>query len=445
MIRIYPEIEFNAKCPSDKMRLKAIRVALPGMRCLVEAACPACGTVYYVDLPVGPANRTPVTLTRETGKVYASKDAIWFSNLLEKAYADTVETDIVPTVHKFFDRDRIVILNCLDFLYGHSLLKLLNVQRYLDNFPDIGCCVLVPSQLVHLVPDGVAEIWEFPIPLQDGWKWYHSLQAWIEMQLVSRQECFLSRAYSHPSCQIYDLNRFVRNLPDISCEIDGYHPVILFSYREDRLWGRDQSCQNRNLKKLYDRLISIFPEMVFVLAGFGRATKSLQLGPSSIDLRFDCFDRERDLLWMAYMQRADCVIGVHGSNMLLPSGLAKSTVELVPRSRLGNTVQDFLFQSTHYDSRDSLLLYRMMYGNDNLSDILPSEVADMVACVLSGSQYNSWWFKEGEKKDATHHANSVTETENFRLAKKYLDNTSRGSLIKRICRLIAERVLEMID
>jgi hypothetical protein len=65
--------------------------------------------------------------------------------------------------------------------------------------------------------------------------------------------------------------------------------------------------------------------------------------------------------------------------MLLPSGLAKTIVELVPRSRLGNCVQDFLFPASNYDPRDALLLYRMIYGNDSLSDILPSEVVDMVA------------------------------------------------------------------
>jgi hypothetical protein len=445
MIRIYPHIEFDARCPGDGMYLNATRIVIPGMRCLAEASCPSCGVIYYVDMPVGHAIRSPITLNMKTGEVYDSRNIVWFSSLLKNSFENKVVADIVPVIHSFFFSERIVIINCLDFLYGHSLLKLLNVQRYLDNFPDIGCCVLVPSQLLHLVPEGVAEIWELPVPVQDGWKWYNSLQRWIDTQLNSRRECFLSRAYPHPSNRLYNLNRFIRNLPDISNEIDGRHPVILFSYREDRLWGRDQSHQQRNLQKLYDRLGSIFPEMALVIAGFGREMVVLANGPRLIDLRYDSFDKERDLLWMAYMQKADCVIGIHGSNMLLPSGLAKSTVELVPRSRLGNTVQDFLFSSSDCDPRDSLLFYRMMYGNDNLSDIMPSEVADMVACILSSAHYNSWWFQVGEKDDATKHANSVTETGIFQCANTYLQPSTEGSFIKRIGRKIAERMLEMID
>lgn len=445
MIRIYPDVEFDAKCPDDGMYLIATSVVIPGMRCLVEASCPACDARYFVDLHVGQAIRSPIVLDQKTGETFDSRDVLWFSNLLKKAYADQDVSSVIPTVHTFFATDRIVILNCLDFLYGHSLLKLLNVQRYLDNFPDIGCCVLIPSQLLHLVPDGVAEIWEFPVPVQDGWRWYHSLQAWIDAQLLTRRECFLSRAYSHPSNRIYNLNRFVRNLPDISNRINQHHPVILFSYREDRPWGRDQSHQQRNLQNLYNRLGAIFPYMVFVIIGFGNNSEICENGPMLVDLRSDSFCKEQDLLWLAYMQRADCVIGVHGSNMLLPSGLAKSTVAMVPRSRLGNSVQDFLFSSSDHDLRDSLLFYRMMYGNDNLSDIMPSEVADMVACVLSSARYNSWWFQVGEKDEAINCANSVSETEIFQSARTYLYSSLGDSFIKRKCRQIAERILEMVD
>lgn len=37
-------------------------------------------------------------------------------------------------------------------------------------------------------------------------------------------------------------------------------------------------------------------------------------------------------------------MGVHGSNMLLPSAHARATLVLMPRKRWGNFIQDILFQ-----------------------------------------------------------------------------------------------------
>lgn len=420
MICIYPEIEFSANCPTDGANLDVTGVVIPGMRCLADSICPTCGTRYYVDLPVAQGLKSPVILNQATAEVYDPLDLAWFSNPLKEGFLNPVNSEIVPIIHKFFDADRIVIINCLDFLYGHSLLKLLNVQRYLDHSPELGCCVLVPAHLVHLVPDGVAEIWEFPVPIKEGWKWYLSLQRWMSQQLTKRKECFLSPAYSHPSNQVYDLHRFARNLPDISKQIGQYQPIILFSYREDRFWGQTLTHQQRNLQKLYDRLSAIFPNMVFVLVGFGQQNQIRVTGVKLIDLRTDKFDVEHDHLWMAYMSAADCVIGVHGSNMLLPSGLSKSTVELVPRSRLRNTVQDFLFAFDKQDVRDALLYYRMLYGNETLSNIQSSTVTDLVANVLSYASINSAWFKFGEGLETRQKLKATCQGSVFEQATVYL-------------------------
>ena len=399
MISIYPHIKFSAQCPQDNAPLTIKNVVIPGMRCLANATCTVCGTAYYVDLPVGQALWSPVMLNQATADIYDPLDIQWFNRLLKEGFLNPVQSEVVPIVHKFYDADRIIIINCLDFLYGHSLLKLLNVQRYLDHHPDLGCCVLVPTQLKHLVPDGVAEIWEFPVPIKDGWKWHHSLQNWINEQVVKRKECYLSPAYSHPSNRTYDLSRFVQNLPDISSQISQHHPIILFNYREDRLWGKTLKFQQRNLQKLYNQLEVIFPEMAFVLVGFGQQNTLKENHAKVFDLTTNKFSVEQDRLWLAYMSVADCAIGIHGSNMLLPSGLAKSTVELVPRSRLGNTVQDFLFGSHPQDCRDALLNYRMLYGDETLSNIQPSTVADLISTCVSMSIMNSAWFKFGEEQE----------------------------------------------
>lgn len=396
MIKIHPEVECVLHCPSDGSLAKIVGIAIPGMRCLADLVCPTCGKRYYVDLPVGQALWCPNAVDQENGNVYDQLGTSWFSSLLRDSFLDPDNSEIVPIVHRFFDVDRIIILNCLDFLYGHSLLKLLNAQRYLNKLPNLGCCVLVPSQLVHLVPEGVAEIWEFPVPIKDGWKWYKSLDHWIHEQIKRRKECFLSPAYSHPSNRIYNLSRFVRNLPDLSEQIANYEPIILFSYREDRLWGKDLVHQQRNIQKLYERLGHVFPSLAFVLAGFGKQNQLYPTQGKLIDLRVDKFTVEDDRLWLAYMKAADCAIGVHGSNMLLPSGLAKSTVNLVPTSRLGNIYQDILFPHQLSDIRDAFLKYRFIYGNCSLSDVTTSLVAEVTISILQYRERCSYWFKLGE-------------------------------------------------
>ena len=396
MIKIHPEIDFNAVCPADGEPLRTNGVVIPGMRALADCSCEACGANYYVDLPISHTLWSPIYLNQFTATIHDPARLNWFSEPLKEGFLEPENRHIVPTVQKFFQSDSIVLVNCLDFLYGHSLLKLLNVQRHLDQDPQLGCCVLVPQNLAHLVPAGVAEIWEFPEPLQSGRKWYSSLAKWISDELSSRKECFLSRAYSHPSNRFYNLRRFVRNLPDVSEDLSGHSPVILFSYREDRLWGANIRRQEINLQALYELLTVTFTEIAFVLVGFGSENNLKFRGGRIIDLRCKSFHRDRDRLWLAFMNASDCCVGVHGSNMLLPSGLAKSTVELLPRTRECNMLQDILFPPGFCDIREALLAYRFIHGNETLSDVAPQSVAEAVSFMVTLRSQLLWWLNMGD-------------------------------------------------
>jgi len=446
MIKIHPEIEFSAVCPKEGATLHVKGLAVPGMYSLAEASCPVCRSEYYVDLPVGHAVRLQAVLDKDTGDICNQPEsvALWYSSILEDGYSNQSGLDVIPKVTRFFDAKSIVVVNCLDFIYGHSLLKLLNVQRHLYRSPELGCCVLIQPNLAHLVPEGVAEIWEFPLSFKDGWKWHPTLQRWFGEYISGREECFLSRAYSHPSPGLYDLRRFVRDLPDVSGRTEGQSPVVMFSYREDRLWGRTIADQEKNLQRLYDRLAGVFPEMLFVLTGFGRQNVITGADERLVDLRAEGFDADTDRLWLSWMAASDCVVGVHGSNMLLPSGLARAVVELVPRSRFGNSVQDFLFQAGMDDLRDPLLNYRMLYGNDPLTDVRPSAVVDMVANVLSYSRTNATWFKADKDPGMVEKMDRVIGSDVFLRGGKHLGFTL-PTFIKRVVRRAAHLALDIVD
>lgn len=398
-LQIYPEVGFAPDCPVDGTPLHIDGTAIMGMRSLVEGVCPRCDSPYYVDLPVSHALWNRVTLNPKTHELYNSREPNWITAPLLKGFLNQEKQKITPVIHKFRFAERIVILNCLDYVYGHALLKLLNAQRHIDNSPDVGCCVLVSPELTDLVPEGVAEIWEFPVPVGEYWKWYPSLRNWINEQIRERQEVFLSLAYSHPSNKVFDLRRFVRSLPDVSDELKGHSPVIMYCHREDRLWGRTLEEQQRNLQALLDQLSDIFPELAFILLGFGRETKIDAKHAKIIDVRVDRFEKQMARKWLACMQNTDCCIGVMGSNMLLPSGLARSTVDLVQRTRSLNFFQDVLFTNCNEDVRLAFLKYRFIFGNAMLSDVKVSQVIDAVASIFAHRERSTFWFRIGEEDD----------------------------------------------
>ncbi len=392
LIPVVPVIEMNATCPSDGFLLKPIRLIIPGIHCLAETKCEKCNQTFYRDFPIGHSLWAPATINISKKELIDPLNMDWYNKTLFDAYLNQNNENIVPVVHKYCLYKKIVIINCLDFIYGHSLLKLLNVQYYLDNYKEIGVCVIAPTAIMHLIPDGVAEIWELKVPFKKMMQWFTSLECWISEKVKQYDEVFLSPVFSHPNNHNYDINRFISSevqIPDVS---NSLQPVILFVYREDRLWGKSIQQQNANIVSLYKKLKRIFPMMTFVIIGFGKRNNRDIIDTSVIDLRTDFITVEQELKWIAYMRITDCAIGVHGSNMLLPTGYARSVVELVPFGRYGNVVQDFLFANNRSDIRDVLLNYKLIYGNNMLTDVKPLRVVDLVVSNLSFSKINSKWF-----------------------------------------------------
>jgi len=153
MIPLHPKPFSEFSCPNCGTKLNVKDWLIPGMRNLVEASCDLCREEFYCDLPAGQALYTPLILSRPTGKVIDPYNVPWFAKPLEESFRNQSD-DIVPfEVEVFKNLSRCVLVNCLDFLYGHCLLKLLTVQYYLDHRADLGCIVVVPKQLRWLVPD----------------------------------------------------------------------------------------------------------------------------------------------------------------------------------------------------------------------------------------------------------------------------------------------------
>jgi hypothetical protein len=99
----------------------------------------------------------------------------------------------------------------------------------------------------------------------------------------------------------------------------------------------------------------VFPEIDFAIAGLGEVREA----PAWVtDLTTWEIDDRTEKMWCKRYAESHVVIGVHGSNMLLPSAHAGAVIELVPSDRWSNLVQDTLV--SQQDIREILCRYRFL-------------------------------------------------------------------------------------
>jgi len=368
MIQIKPNIEQKSICPYCSIELAAERIIWQGIHVCAEYVCSRCNSRIIEDLRIGHAIASPYKVNLERNKLYGDESSrSWFGEpLLESLKKPETKTGIDLVVEQFYRSKKVIILNCIDFLFGHTLLKLLNAEIHIKNDREFGLVVLVPAFLRWVVPAGVAEVWIVDISLSKARSYYPSLDRKIKQECERFDLIYLSPAYSHP--KYFDITNFTRverhnfSNPDFR---------ITFIWREDRLWWwHDFSAraahkmkykwlllrwQNFKIRRLFSRLQVQIPYAKFTVAGLGVATRF----PSWVDdkrvARFtDDSEREACVIY----SESRLIIGVHGSNMLLPSAHAGVTINLMPRNRWGNFAQDILYQES--DSRMSAFKYRYL-------------------------------------------------------------------------------------
>ena len=132
---------------------------------------------------------------------------------------------------------------------------------------------------------------------------------------------------------------------------------ITFVWREDRLWCNNWifkvcrklkllqiplSIQNWNVRRLFSKMQKLLPTAKFAVAGLGKSTNF----PEWIeDFRVDKFDEKTERQMCHVYSESRLAIGIHGSNMLLPSGHAGMTIDMI-EERWGNFAQDILYQES---------------------------------------------------------------------------------------------------
>lgn len=434
MIEIHPDIRNIYRCPRCNQLLSLDRFIINGMQNLIEGWCEQCRHRYYADMPAGLGLYYPITIDADTYEVFDPVGLTWFSNYLLKAVRNKDNSEVKLKITRLIHRKECVLLNCLDVCYGDCLCKLFNAQYYIDNFPHLGCCVLIPSQLRHLVPDSVSEVWEVDSPIKDLWRWYISLEEQIGTEIRKKDKCYLSITYPHPHATLFSVDRFVKKATTDLSELRS--PVIVFVYREDRLWGRFKREQAANIRRLYQSLTRRYPGLSFVLIGFG-SSGGFPPAAEIVDKRITRFDPSLEQYWLDLLRATDCVVGVHGSGMIIPTGLAKCAIELLPSWKLGNIFQDYLVNPEINDITEALYRFRVIYGNDTLSDVTPQTVANVLISQLDGWPFfRDFMGRAWQTRDPSNLVvDSVPVTEHFRRF-KHVPRTRRRSMWKRLVKRI---------
>lgn len=406
MIELHPNTEVGHSCPICNTALSVEDWHVPGMRMVAELICPECDRRFFGDLPVGHGLVYPALIQAETRDVYQEVENNWFGNWLQESYTDRKDEKV--SIDKEVDSgvSKPIILNCLDGLYGHSLLKLLNAQYYIDERPKYDLIVLIPSNLNWLVPEGVAGVWSFNMPLSRSKEWNDWISREIKSYFSNFDQVWASFAFSHPHPNDYTISRFTGVQPFSQKSWSETTPKVTYIWRDDRLWAPSRHsskihrkapgivywvaeklglelgvyAQRRNVVRLAKYLRSTVPNIEFTVAGLSQPGGL----PDFIDdIRTDSpDDKYEQKLCKAYSE-SHIVVGIHGSNMLLPSGHAGSVVELVPPTRWGNMTQDLLFEHD-IGNRESIYNYRHIPSSTS-----PNEVADILRSLLKNQPQNT--------------------------------------------------------
>lgn len=366
-------------CPAcGSMDVEHRGAVFPGIHVMADRRCTACGADYLQDFPVGFAIDHPMAIDKRGSTLYrAAPEVAWIHGPLIAGY--TARSDApVPVERKVFaQHERVIVLNTLDFLYGHVLLKLYNAAHYITRYPDRGLVLIVPRMFEWLVPEGTAEVWSVDLKLGRMHGWYPALDAFVQDRLKEYNEVWLGRGYAHPEFASIGIERFTGVAPFPLEEFDRRPPHITFVAREDRLWFGSRSGKfiyralrrlglGKSLGRWYvgaqDRLIARtmrsirkeLPGATFTVVGLARPGG---YGTLANDLRTQRMDDATEMAWVRAYAASQVVVGVHGSNMLLPTAHAVGCVEILPDDRLGNIVQDI---SVRWHDRMQVFMYRFV-------------------------------------------------------------------------------------
>jgi hypothetical protein len=363
MLQVFPSLSISISCRDcENEKVDVAEIKLIGIHFLADCHCPRCGLDFYHALPVGHTLLHPISVKKNVRQKFSlMKPGGWLISPLLKAIEKPNSEDLGIEIKDYFKRDEAIFLNCLDYLYGHVVLKLLNATHYINHCNDKGLIVIIPKKFEWLVPEGVAQVWLVDLPLSKTQQWFKELETLFAEEVKKYRNAFVSLAYSHPDPDTFDIEDFARVPRFDRNGLKTNKPVLTFIYREDRPWLSSWALRRLAVYSQYlkitplNKILSLLQK--YKVARFFRLLKKKLPNatfnivglekkggmPSFVhDLRVGKTYAELERIWCELYASSHLVIGIHGSNMLLPTALAGGFLEIMPSERIANFMQDVL-------------------------------------------------------------------------------------------------------
>ena len=333
-----------------------------------------CIEEYYHSIPIGHFRQFPLEVKMDgTASVENERAHQWLSGPIVSSLKKNDQAFVTINIDGKATKKKVVVLNCIDPTYGHAIYKLFNAQAYKNE--DISVIVIVHDSLKWLVPDYVDEIWTLKTPLKNLEKSLKGFDAFIKQQLERFPTVYLSEAFAQPNIQNIDYEDFTRTKIFDLTNFNSLPPTVTFIHREDRFFIGNRfweliylasvklkvfeffkpvlsKAQIGFYKRIISKIKSAIPNAEINLVGLGSG--KVRLTHANVDIsESPSAEVEKD--WLQIYAKSHVVIGVHGSNMMLPTLLSAGFINLLPTYKVDHVGEDIL--STH-NNRELLFLAR---------------------------------------------------------------------------------------
>lgn len=348
--------------------LFAEKIHTPGHRTVIATQCSSCGKDYLVDAPTGFGLVSPEIFDPAENR-FRNEPAFPFWRMwAEKFYRERSDVALSIDIKTTRKIKRPLILNCLDPLYGHVLKVLFHATSYMERFPEYDLVVIIPKSFSWMLPGELAGamLVEWPSSLHYSWsKALDNAVAALARDGASISHC---QTIHGLSCAEFDISSYSRVTPfnrDNWQVRDGVS--ICYIWRDNRFWGGSAAAQIDKIEKVHKGLACVLPGLRLTVAGVSSDRHEFSPGIENEILTAPDAAGERRLVEL--YANAHLVMGVHGSNMILPSAHAGATLELVPPKRWHNAWTASQFRQVQ-DSASATFFHRFLPLNAAISDIV---------------------------------------------------------------------------
>lgn len=392
-IEIHPQLKYETHCPLCDSNVRASDWSIPGLWNLAKIYCYSCKKHFWTDFPFGVGVLAPCFVDIDSGETIRPDGPQWYADLTATAWRKSTRKNIEIQVETRYRAKHICLVNCLYPWWGDAVSLLLRINQ-VRRSSDLDIVVVITSNLRWLVPDYVAEVWtietEFSTRNESTCEWNLELSEKIRALVSAHDSCYIPVIFQPAHLTQAELIDFTDIQPFPRHEWNQRlesKPTVTFMWRSERCWsgeplgtrwldsriGRSwvlrplsqsykRQLDRQAIKEQLRRVITLanelkakIPNLDFGVCGIGKAEK---LPAWITDLRSDAIGPGTNQLWCQRGSQSHVLIGVHGSNINLPSGHAGAVLELVPSDKLRNVLTTFLV--TCEDPREALYCYRWL-------------------------------------------------------------------------------------